>query len=78
MAERGSSSLPHPSFTFGGKSGTVISTVALQKVSRMPNGTSSVQLDSVNEVRLNGTTGRTEPLFICIDVCLHCLYLGLD
>lgn len=62
-----SSKVEHPKFTFGGRSGSTVCTVAFQKVSRVPK-------ETVNGVstHVNGTNGHmrevSEDLYICIDV----------
>ena len=58
-----SSSIPHPSYTFGGKSGTVVCTVAFQKVFPLSGGTSNPKLNGVNH-----DAETRDLLYICVDV----------
>ncbi|GFZ51969.1 hypothetical protein JCM24511_09739 [Saitozyma sp. JCM 24511] len=81
------SALPHPSYSFGGKKGTTLCTVAFQKVLDLPSGSgkmSSVSTplppnggsSSATGVSTNGHThvAEDEDLFICIDVGLQLSY----
>ena len=67
-----SSSVPHPSFTFGGKAGSTVCTVAFQRLAKPSIPTSNgiavpAKIDGdANMSQPNGTS--TDPLFICIDV----------
>ncbi|ORX34826.1 hypothetical protein BD324DRAFT_635196 [Kockovaella imperatae] len=60
------SSVPHPTYTFGGKKGSVVCTVALQKVTpaSSANGSAANGVHAVNG-SLNGS--KPTELFLCID-----------
>ncbi|KAK8845596.1 hypothetical protein IAR55_006312 [Kwoniella newhampshirensis] len=60
-----SSSVPHPSFAFGGKAGTTVCTVAFQKVAGTPQPDTA--MPKVNGITNGITNGLNDDLFVCID-----------